>query len=158
MDSGFNLDAGQAYFDRLYLPFIEAYCRPETIVVHSTSSLLSLIQRQGCECSFASSLQLSSDTDSALFNRTTGRNWKASRSTPSICYMQALTCSSPFPQLELEQIEVSHGVDERMAIHDYDEPRPAPGTRCRLIFHDKVLAERTAVGEWAVVCLLRINR
>ncbi|PWN41332.1 hypothetical protein IE81DRAFT_177515 [Ceraceosorus guamensis] len=47
-DSHFNLEVAKSLFDRLFLPFFKQYVRPETVVIHSTAALSTILQQLGC--------------------------------------------------------------------------------------------------------------
>ncbi|CAD6889704.1 unnamed protein product [Tilletia caries] len=48
VDARFNLDVARAYFDRLYRPFLENFCRRENAILSSAESLFQLLLQRRC--------------------------------------------------------------------------------------------------------------
>jgi len=48
VDSGFDLGTARAFFDRLYRPFMEHYCRPENAMLSSAESLFEILLSRRC--------------------------------------------------------------------------------------------------------------
>ncbi|KAE8225904.1 hypothetical protein CF319_g1421 [Tilletia indica] len=48
VDAHFDLDVARAYFDRLYRPFLDKYCRRENAILSSAESLFELLLQRRC--------------------------------------------------------------------------------------------------------------